>query len=117
MNRIRLSFCSSVGIKELYREPSGGDKDLPLCYRHRRFNMPSDACDRDSKFFQSLPPDFIIGDDPAQRRLFREYGAVFVARSGVTPPSKVVFQDEQDVAEFQSGLQIASSGIGGFILE
>ncbi|MEO8041632.1 MAG: hypothetical protein ABI646_03380 [Acidobacteriota bacterium] len=68
-------------------------------------------------FFQNLPQDLILGDDAAQRRLFREYGSVFVARGGVLAPNKVVFADEEDVAQFQSRLEIAQCQIGEFLLE
>jgi hypothetical protein len=71
----------------------------------------------DSVFFGSLPRDFLLGDDAAQNRLFREYGAVFVARGGVIPPNKVIFKDEGDVAEFQARLEIAECQIGEFSLE
>jgi hypothetical protein len=71
----------------------------------------------DSTFIQNLPHDFALGDDAAQRRLFREYGSVFVARGGVTAPKKVVFQSQDDVAAFQSQLDIARFKIGHFSLE
>ncbi len=71
----------------------------------------------DSAFFKNLPEDFVLGDDAAQRRLFREYGAIFVARGGVIAPHKVVFKDDDDVGEFQSRLEIAKCRIGEFSLE
>lgn len=71
----------------------------------------------DSAFLQNLPEDFILGKDAAQQRLFREYGAVFLARGGAIPPDKVVFEDESDVAQFQSRLDITKSRIGEYDLE
>jgi hypothetical protein len=71
----------------------------------------------DRRFFQNLPPDFILGDDAAQQRLFREYGAVFLSRGGVRAPNKVVFRDEEDVSDFQSRLNIEQRQIGEFSLE
>jgi hypothetical protein len=68
-------------------------------------------------FFKSLPAGFIQGEDAAQQRLLREYGAVFVARGGVVPPNKIVFRDEDDVREFQSRLDIGGRQIGSFHLE
>ena len=70
-----------------------------------------------SSFERNLPEDFVLGDDAAHQRLFREYGAVFVARGGVTPPNRVVFADEDEVRAFQSRLDIAESRIGDFDLE
>jgi hypothetical protein len=78
------------------------------------FNMTTN---HDSLFFQNVPSRFAVGDDAAQQRLLREYGAIFVARGGVIAPHKIVFRDEEDVADFQSGLNIASEKIGGFSME
>lgn len=79
--------------------------------------MTSHPINTDTVFYKNLPLDFTLGDDAAERRLFREYGAVFVARGGVSPPNKVVFEDEADVGQFQSGLNIARYRIGEFSLE
>ena len=79
--------------------------------------MSGTKIDRDSLFVRNLPVDFTLGADAAQQRLFREYGAVFVARGGVTPPNKVVFEDEADVAGFQSQLNIVRREIGEFSVE
>lgn len=79
--------------------------------------MNDTGFDRDSVFFRRLPEDFALGDDAAQKRLLLEYGAVFVATGGVTPPDKVVFRDEDDVAEFQSRLDIDERDIGGYPMQ
>ncbi|MEO8572878.1 MAG: hypothetical protein ABI481_02825 [Pyrinomonadaceae bacterium] len=79
--------------------------------------MSSHAIDRDSLFFRSLSADFKLGDDTAQLRLFREYGAVFVARGGVIAPNKVVFRDERDVEQFQSKLDISGTDVAGLTLQ
>ena len=79
--------------------------------------MPDSSIDPNSTFARNLPPDLVIGDDPAQQKLLREYGAVFVARGGVVAPNRVVFRDQTEVAEFQSGLNIKGSEIRGHMLE
>lgn len=79
--------------------------------------MSSPDLDRDSLFFQSLPANFLLGEDAAQRRLFLEYGAVFVATGGARAPNKVVFKDEDDVAAFQSQLDISEFEIAGISLQ
>ena len=71
---------------------------------------------RGNSYFGNLPSDMTIGEDPAQQRLLREYGAVFVAR-GVLHPNKVVFENEAEVAAFQGGLDIEGAEIGGFTIE
>ena len=70
-----------------------------------------------SKFFDNLPPDLVVGDNAAEQRLLREYGAVFVARNGVIPPNKVVFKNDDDVAEFQSSVDVGVSEMSGFDME
>ncbi len=72
---------------------------------------------RNNLFNESLPSGFVLGEDAAHRRLFREYGAVFVARGGVLAPEKVVFENEADVAAFQSRMDIRQAEIGGLQLE
>ena len=79
--------------------------------------MSNPKIDTTSQFVRNLPKDFTLGNDAAQYRLFREYGAVFVARGGVIAPDKVVFEDENDVRDFQSRLDIVESRIGEFDLE
>lgn len=46
------------------------------------------------------------------RRVFEEYGAVFVA-SGVTPPSACIFADHAATAAFQSRVDAATATVGG----
>jgi len=68
-------------------------------------------------FTANLPDGFKAPTDDAGRLLLKEYGAVFVARGGVTPPKTVVFKDQSEVSSFQSSLKTSSESIGGFTLE
>jgi hypothetical protein len=68
-------------------------------------------------FYSNLPEGFVVGDDPIECRLLKEYGAVFVARNGIVPPPKVVFTDRADVEAFQSNVEASSEMIGGFRME
>ena len=70
-----------------------------------------------SRFFDNLPPDLVVGDNAAEERLLREYGAVFVARNGVIAPNKVVFKDEEEVSEFQTRVDVGVSEMSGFDME
>ncbi|MEP6788083.1 MAG: hypothetical protein ABJB40_06615 [Acidobacteriota bacterium] len=65
-------------------------------------------------FLDNLPKDFEQPTDDAGKLLLKEYGAVFLARNGTTPPKKVVFKDEADVAAFQATLQRSSETIGAY---
>jgi D-alanyl-D-alanine carboxypeptidase len=68
-------------------------------------------------FTANLPEGFRTPTDDAGRLLLKEYGAVFMARGGVTPPKTVVFKDQAEVTAFQSSLKTSSESIGGFNLE
>jgi hypothetical protein len=68
-------------------------------------------------FTANLPEGFKAPTDDAGRLLLKEYGAVFMARGGVTPPKTVVFRDQAEVTAFQNSLKTSSESIGGFNLE
>ncbi|MGB7069940.1 MAG: hypothetical protein WBD22_10645 [Pyrinomonadaceae bacterium] len=68
-------------------------------------------------FDENLPNTFVRPTDEAGRKLFREYGAVFVARGDTIPPPVVVFQSDSEVSSFQSGLQVGRHAMDGFSME
>jgi hypothetical protein len=68
-------------------------------------------------FTANLPDGFRNPTDDAGKLLLKEYGSVFVARGGVTPPKTVVFKDQSEVSAFQASLRTSSESIGGFTLE
>ena len=65
------------------------------------------------RFDRHLPVDFQIPTDDIAKKLLREYGSVFVARNGVTPPKTVVFRDQNEVTGFQKSLETRTETIGG----
>src|SRR5205085_1691667 len=48
---------------------------------------------------------------PVERRLFAEYGALFVTTA--VPPPTIIFADSAEVEAFQSGLQAGRARLGG----
>lgn len=62
-------------------------------------------------FFDHLPSSLSHPTDDVSRLLLREYGSVFVTKA--TPPTKIVFEDENDVAAFQKSVERESASIGG----
>ena len=68
-------------------------------------------------FRANLPDGFRNPSDDAGKLLLKEYGSVFVARGGVTPPKTVVFKDQAEVSAFQSALKTSSETVGSFSLE
>ena len=67
-----------------------------------------------SRFVRNLPQNFVVGEEGFAQLLLREYGAVFVARGGATPPPSVIFRSDKEVKEFQSSVPFKTENIGGF---
>ena len=67
-------------------------------------------------FQSNLPSVFQIPTDAVGQKMFKEYGAMFVAKN-VTPPNVVVFKNEAEVSAFQAGVQKTSENIGGVTIE
>lgn len=78
-------------------------------------DMPETEQKRD--FYKNLSKGFNLPTNDAESLLLREYGSVYVARGGATPPNRIVFRDEVDVAAFQAGLQRSTENIGGTTVE
>lgn len=68
-------------------------------------------------FTANLPAGFNQPTDDVGRRLLKEYGAVFVARGGATPPKTVVFRDDSEVSAFQTGVERTTDTVGGVSIE
>ena len=80
-----------------------------------KINMAETTQKKD--FYSQLPKGFNMPTNDAESLLLREYGSVYVARGGSTPPNRIVFRDEADVAAFQAGLNAAVANIGGINVE
>jgi hypothetical protein len=68
-------------------------------------------------YLSNLSANFTKPTDDTGRRLLTDYGAVFVARGGATPPHVVVFKDEAEVAAFQAKAGSVREVIGGISIE
>jgi hypothetical protein len=71
------------------------------------------------KFIAALPQGFRLPSDSDEvgMRVLSEYGAVFVARGGVTAPPVLIFEDDAMVARWQSSTKIARENFGGINIE
>jgi hypothetical protein len=104
---------------------SSSSDDTPIVYstpsssndNARNTNENTNKMTEKIGFTANLPEGFRAPTDDAGRLLLKEYGAVFVARGGVTPPRTVVFKDQSEVSSFQSSLKTSTESIGGFSLE
>lgn len=57
------------------------------------------------------------GRDPVARRILNEYGAVFFASGGATPPPVCIFAGAEEVESFQRAARVETQEIGGVSIE
>jgi hypothetical protein len=57
------------------------------------------------------------GRDPVARRILNEYGAVFFASGGATPPPVCIFAGAEEVETFQRTARVEAQEIGGVLIE
>ena len=65
----------------------------------------------------NLPSGFIQPSDAVGQRILKDYGALFVARGGATPPNTTIFKNEAEVSAYQSSLSKSSENLSGFNIE
>lgn len=80
-------------------------------------NSASPDAIKDGGYTANLPEGFQMPDDDVGRKILKEYGAMFVARSGVVVPDRVVFKNTADVNSFQKRVPISSERIGDTKIE
>ncbi len=68
-------------------------------------------------FKLNLPDGFSFPRKSVEKRILREYGALFAARGGAIPPRTVIFKNEVEVAAFQDALPAAAEDFGEFTIE
>ena len=68
-------------------------------------------------FTSNLPDGFSAPNDPVGKKMFKEYGAMFVARNGAIPPGKIVFDNEAEVSAWQSSVSKQAETVGGKTIE
>jgi hypothetical protein len=57
------------------------------------------------------------GRDPVARRILNEYGAIFFASGGATPPPVCIFAGAEEVETFQRAARVEAQEIGGVSIE
>lgn len=58
-----------------------------------------------------------VDKDAAAKRIFSEYGAIFITENGNIFPNKCIFENDQEVEEFQRRLPIKGFNFGGVNIE
>ena len=105
---LALASCGSAG-------PRTASENTAANVQSSGDNMAE--TDQNRLFFKNLPRGFAQPKNDPERLLLKEYGAVYVARGGVTPPTKIVFKDEAYVSAFQAGLVKSTENIGGISID
>src|SRR5690606_33950031 len=54
-----------------------------------------------------------VENDVVARRVFKDYGAMFIADSSVKYPSNCVFKNEDEVTAYQNSLKISKRTVNG----
>ena len=73
---------------------------------------------RESRLIKAhLPTNFKIPRDVIGQRIFREYGALFVAGGGAVAPNAAIFKSEAEVEAFQASVSTAREIVGGYDIE
>jgi len=91
---------------------------LPV-FAQRSADFNSVVKERIKKFDKHLKIEKIcpVESDPVAKRVFAEYGAVYVSRPTVMFPPKCIFSDQNEVAAFQSKTSSAFYDFGGTSIE
>lgn len=80
-------------------------------------NSTNSESPKSQSYQDNLPAGFQFPTDAVGKRILSEYGAVYVARGGVTPPPTVMFASDSECSSWQSGLSISRANVGGKNLE
>lgn len=65
-----------------------------------------------------LPPRVLQqADTSVGRLLLREYGAIFAASGGAVPPDRIIFENQQEVFDFQNRVEVGTAEFGEITIE
>lgn len=70
-----------------------------------------------NSYLGNLPAGFRVPADEVGKRIMSDYGAVYIARGGTTPPPTVMFNNETECASWQNGVRITRAQIGSVSIE
>jgi hypothetical protein len=90
------------------------DKNNQEVSQNSKVSFASPTRAATTKFERNLPADFPFpnADDIVANRILKDYGAIFVARGGVVTPPKILFDGEEDCAEWQASVPKRAENFG-----
>ena len=102
------------------KTPSSNDKSptpSPSASATNSTNTNNSTPVKSQSYQDNLPSGFNVPTDSVGKRILSDYGAVYVARNGVTPPPTPIFSSADECARWQSGLKTLSAPVSGTTLE
>lgn len=120
MNCIKISLLFTIlliGLLSVSAQRDGRSKDFTDVVKKRLSQIKvKDISGRETKKLR-LDDVCAVEKNIVAKRVFAEYGAVFVGADSVTFPSKCVFETESEVQIFQSGLATKMAKLNGITIE
>lgn len=117
---VTLSCTQSNNNNNNNRNESYGNRNTENENRQMPANQstPNSTPTPEKKSYRdNLPPNFRVPDDEVGKRIMADYGAVYVARGGVTPPPTVMFGSESECSSWQSQVRTSRAQIGSVTIE
>ncbi len=113
----RGKTTSNLSTQSENKNSAAKDNDEPDKTTENKMNEMMKTDVKSGGFTANLPGGFSQPTDPVGQKMLKEYGAMFVAKGGATPPNTVVFKNEAEVSAWQSSVSKSKENIGGFDLE
>jgi cytoskeletal protein RodZ len=80
-------------------------------------NSTTSSSPKSQSYADNLPSGFRVPNDSVGKRIMSDYGALYVARGGVTPPPTAIFESADECAKWQATLKTSKASIGGLSTE
>ena len=80
-------------------------------------NSTNSSPPKSQSYQDNLPAGFRVPNDSVGKRIMSDYGALYVARGGVTPPPTAIFESADECAKWQATLKTSKDSIGGLSTE
>lgn len=117
MKQSSFLFAAALVIWLLANQSSASAQSNSKMDKDERVDFRSYVEKRLAKNDRDLKQICPIDTNAVARRVFKDYGAMFIADFDIQPPTKCVFADEKEVAEFQRSVKSKTAKIGERLVE
>ena len=80
-------------------------------------NSNNSTSTKGNSYQDNLPAGFRVPNDSVGKRIMSDYGALYVAKGGVTLPPTAIFENADECAKWQATLKTSKASIGGLSTE